>query len=745
MRKDKRESYKKKIINLLNSRPDQIYKSRDLVKLLRVSNQDYQVFKKLAGELYESGEIARHKGNRYGKIRKAAEASGILHVKTQGYGFIVRDDDGEDIFISQKSMGSAVHGDRVRVQIWAQHAGRLPEGRILEVLERKQDRIVGTFQEARSFNYVIPDELKMTRDIWIHEKNRGQAQPGQKVVVEILQWGDGRKMPEGKIKQVLGRPDQPGVDVLSVIHGKNLPLDFPQKVKAEAKKISSQVPDSKIEGRLDFRDRLVFTIDPEDAKDYDDAVSLERLKSGNWLLGVHISDVSTYVRAGSALDREAMRRGTSVYLVDRVIPMFPENLSSEICSLHPQENRLTFSILLELTSEGFLENYELEESVICSQYRLNYREVQKMINWKKKEALDNGQWPMGEETGDRGSGIGNWDLGSGTWEKRPDKDIKLNETLFEMYKLSQILKKRWRDEGMIDFEAPEAEVILDTEGFPVDIRIRERLESHELIESFMLLANRTVAEHILKLREEREMKLPFVYRIHERPQGKKLDDFVRFVRAMGHGFDPGKRISSKKFQSLLKEVKGTPHEVVIEEIALRTMMKAVYSTKNPGHFGLSFKHYTHFTSPIRRYPDLVVHRLLKKYLFNTTDPNFAGSKLSEICETATQMEIRAQEAERESIKAKQAVFMADKIGETFEGIISGVTPFGIFAEIPRYLVEGLIHVNDLSDDYYVYDEKHYCLVGQNRGDVFRLGDPIQFQLIHVSIENRKIDFILVRP
>lgn len=698
------------ILQYFKIRPDQIYKSQELAKRLRVSNRDYQAFKRTVRRLAEEGRILRYKGNKYGMLRKPIEVTGILHVKTQGYGFLIRDDGGEDVFVGQRNMGSAVHGDRVRVTIWVQSAGRLPEGKVVEIIERGRDRIVGIFQEARTFNYVVPDDLKIGRDIRVRETDRGKARAGQKVVVKIIKWGDSRRMPEGRVVEVLGRPEDEGVDVLSVIRGFDLPTEFPKAVLDEIQILQSEIPVSEVERRLDLRDGLVFTIDPEDAMDFDDAVSLEHLDNGNFRLGVHIADVSHFVPVGSPLDREALRRGTSVYLVDRVIPMLPERLSSDICSLRPNEDRLAFSVLMELNPDGTVVDYEFRETIIRSKHRLTYKDAQRLMEDSRTDVSD------------------------------LDKDGALRICLREMAGLSRILIERWRRAGMIDFDVPEPEVVLDEKGRPIRLGVRERLESHRLIEAFMLLANRTVAEHIQRLHRETGRKVPFVYRIHERPGGKKLDEFVRFVKALGYRFDVDRRASPKKFQSLLRIVAGTRHEIIVEEITLRTMMKALYSTRNVGHFGLAFPAYTHFTSPIRRYPDLIVHRLLKAYDKEEAEIPRLAAKLSDICEISTEREIAAQEAERESIRAKQVEYMEAQIGEVFDGVISGVTSFGIFVEIPEYLVEGLVHISELDDDYYVYDEKGFSLMGQNKGTVYRLGDAVRVKLVRVLKEMRKLDF-----
>ncbi|MFO7889815.1 MAG: ribonuclease R [bacterium] len=712
------KKYKSKVINFLDKNAKSIFKRRTLAKQLNIPNKNYHDFKQLLEKLVNQGIIQRYKGHQYGKLKKNNVVTGTLHTKTEGFGFLKRDDGGEDIFISQRNMGPALHKDKVQVCLWAvpKNKGKLCEGKVLKVLERYHKRIVGTFTEGGKFHYVIPDDLKISNDILITEENRAKARPGQKVVVELEPRKNWREPLQGKITKIIGYPDDKGVDIVSIIYDMGIRSSFPKTVNKEVKKITGKIAESEYEKRLDLRKKLIFTIDPEDAKDFDDAVSLENLKNGNLLLGVHIADVSHWVQANSAADKEALERGNSVYLVDRVIPMLPEKISNTICSLQQGEDRLCYSVLMEIDSEGNVIDYKFKESIINSFFRFTYKEVQKILDEMTSKNNKSSQ------------------------KEYPDK---LKQTLINMYHLSKKLKVRWRQKGLIDFTTLDPEILLDSEGNPYDIKVRHTLDSHKLIESFMLLANRTVAEHIQKIRETREGKFPFVYRIHEKPDKEKLIELSRFVRILGYDFNVGKKIQSKKFQQLLQQVKGTEQEYLVENIALRSMMKAKYSKTNPGHFGLGISHYTHFTSPIRRYADLTVHRLLKYYCEAHTEPPSLPRSLAEICKITTEREITAESAERESIKAKQVQFMANRIGQEFSGIISGIVPFGLFVEIPEYLVEGLIAIRDLYDDYYVHDEKNYCLIGEKRGKVFRMGDPIRVRLKRVLLQMRKIDFDIV--
>jgi ribonuclease R len=475
--------------------------------------------------------------------------------------------------------------------------------------------------------------------------------------------------------------------------------------------------------RLDLRDWLTFTIDPEDAKDFDDAVSLRHLSNGNYELGVHIADVSHYVAEDSPIDKEALARGTSVYLVDRVVPMLPEKLSNDVCSLKPHTDRLTYSCIMEVTAKGEVANYRIAESVIHSKRRFNYEEVQEILD--------------GERSAE--STAGNEE------ERKIGKE--LDATLREMNELAHVLTRRRLRSGSLDFDTPEVKIILDAAGFPIEIRRKLRQDSNRLIEEFMLLANQTVTKHIDLTLARKGMKPPFIYRIHEPPDPLKIEEFALFVKAFGYNFDHQQLITSRVLSKFLREIAGEPEADIIENVMLRSLMKAKYSTENAGHFGLAFKHYTHFTSPIRRYPDLVVHRTLKAYA-NGYHPEMHDQfahKLQHAARAASERELVALDAERASVKMKQVQFMSRHLGEEFDGIISGVVSFGIFVEIPQYLVEGLVHISDLEDDYYIFEEKAYRLKGQNSGRVYRLGDEVRVRVVRVDPNERLLDFVLVAP
>lgn len=504
----------------------------------------------------------------------------------------------------------------------------------------------------------------------------------------------------------MGNPDDPGVDVVSVAYSFNLPVTFSNQVEKESEKISGDLSKLEMDGRLNLRDLTCFTIDPIDAKDFDDAISLEKMDNGNWELGVHIADVSYYVEQNSVIDKEAFRRGTSVYLVDRVIPMLPEHLSNELCSLKPEVDRLTFSCFMEYNQNLEVINYRISPSLIKSNRRFNYQEVQDIIDGKLDDTLQ-------------------------------DK-LKL------MHQLSKALTdKRFRDGG-IDFETPEVRFVLDEKGLPVEVIPVKRLDSHRLVEEFMLAANQTVAKHIFKISPQKNNLLPFLYRVHEQPNEEKLNKLFEFLNALQVSYKPIEKVTSKYIQGLLQSIKGTKEELLIEEVALRSMMRAVYSEKNIGHFGLGFRDYTHFTSPIRRYPDLTVHRLLKQYTKSTREiPNNQLNNLKKIAEQSTKMERLAVEAERESIKLKQTEYINKHIGEEFRGLVSGVTSFAIFVELETTFIEGTIHISNLTDDFYIYDEKTYSMIGRDTEKVIRMGDEVLIRVESVDLEKRITHFSLL--
>ncbi len=609
-------------------------------------------------------------------------------------------------------MSTALHGDKVAVALFARpvrkrrrdERDRL-EGEIVEVLERKTTAMVGTLEESRTAFFVVPDDEHIARDVYVAREDARGARPGDKVVVQLLPWSDPALSPEGVVLEVLGRAGDARVEVLSVARSFNLPMRFPPAVEREAASFPDTIPAQELATRLDLRNIACVTIDPEDAKDFDDAVSYERLSDGLIRLGVHIADVSYYVKEGSALDAEAFQRGTSVYLVNEVIPMLPERLSNDLCSLRPHTDRLTYSVLMDMTDDGTVEHYMIARSVIRSRRRFTYEEVQEIL--------------------ERGKG-------------------EFAEMLRPLHKLTQVLTRKRKKAGSIDFDTGEAKFRFDEHGLPSAIIKKVRLDAHRLIEECMLLANKVVAQHIGKVRRNEHAK-PFIYRVHDVPDPSRLEDLGNFVKHLGYSLDVKQGVSSLQLQRLLDKVKGTEVENVVNEVALRSMAKAIYSEKNIGHFGLAFKYYTHFTSPIRRYPDLVVHRLLHEYEKGVSAARRAelARRLPIICRQSSERERLAAEAERESVKVMQVEFMKRHVGDEFEGVIAGVTNFGLFVEINDLLVEGLVRMRDLTDDYYLFDEQRYQLKGRSRGKVYRLGDTVRVQVVSVNPERREIDFRIV--
>jgi ribonuclease R len=673
------------------------------------SADQFKELVKMLNRLESEGTIVRTRSNRYGLPEHMNLVKGRLQGNAKGFAFLIPEDKSfSDIYIHGSDLNGALNGDLVLVRIHKSPIGKRTEGEVVRILKRANTTVVGTYQDLKGFGFVIPDDPRIQTDIFIPKEESKGAVHGHKVVVEITKYPEGRMKWEGKVIEILGHKNDPGVDILSIIRSFRLPEQFPDEVMAEASAVPETIAPDDLIGRRDLRDQVIVTIDGADAKDLDDAVTVEKLPNGNYRLGVHIADVSHYVKEGSPMDQEAYRRGTSVYLVDRVIPMLPHRLSNGICSLNPKVDRLTLSCEMEFDSHGNRVSYDIFPSVIRTVERMTYADVNRILADEDPELIQKYQ-----------------DL------------VPLFKTMAE---LSDILRQARKERGSIDFDFDEAKVIVDEEGKPTDVVIRERGKAEMLIEDFMLAANETVAEHV------HWMRLPFVYRIHEDPDPEKIQSFLEFITAFGY-FVRGSanRIHPRALQQVLEEIKGTPEETVISTVLLRSMKQARYSPLNEGHYGLSAEFYTHFTSPIRRYPDLIVHRLLREYLqgeINDRRIEEWKEKLEDICNHSSERERLAMEAERETDALKMAEYMLEHIGEEFEGIISGVTSFGIFVKLPN-TIEGMVHVSYLTDDYYHYHEKQYALIGERTGKIYRIGDEVKVRCIAVDKENKTIDFELV--
>lgn len=675
--------------------------------------EDADEFKELVitlNEMEEKGLIVRTRSNRYGLPEKMNLVRGTVVGHARGFAFVEPIEPGfEDVFIPPGELNNAMHGDTVLVRLSSKSSGNRQEGTVIRILERGVQEIVGTYTESKHFGFVIPDDKKISNDIFIPKDKTNGAVEGHKVVVRLTTYPEGRLSAEGEIIKILGHKNDPGVDILSIIHNYGLPQHFPEDVLKQANDTPDTISEEELKNRRDLRHEMIVTIDGADAKDLDDAVTVKKLENGHYKLGVHIADVSYYVKEGSPIDREAFERGTSVYLVDRVIPMIPHRLSNGICSLNPKVDRLTLSCEMEVDPNGQVVHHEIFQSVIRTTERMTYSDVNKILVDQDAEL-----------------------------RQKYEPLVPMFETMAE---LASILRNKRMKRGAIDFDFKEAKVLVDEEGKPYDVVLRERSVAERLIEEFMLLANETVAEHF------HWMNVPFIYRIHEDPNEEKLRRFLEFITNFGYVVKgTGNQIHPRALQNILDEVKGQPEEMVISTVMLRSMKQAKYDPENLGHYGLSTDFYTHFTSPIRRYPDLIVHRLIRTYLIEGKMDEETRAKwamqLPEIAEHSSKMERRAVDAERETDDLKKAEFMMNKIGEEFDGIISSVTNFGIFVELPN-TIEGLVHVSYMTDDYYRYDERHYAMIGERTGNVYRIGDEITVRVIQVNKDERSIDFEIV--
>ena len=680
-------------------------KEKELAIMLQVHPDDRAEFKRALEELLMENRLQLTKRGRYIKPEEKI-ITGTFISNAKGFGFVEVEGHEEDYYVPESKVNGAFHQDKVDIRLLPGQRGKRQEAEVIRIVERSVSSVVGTFQKQKNFGFVVPDNLKIAQDIFIAKEHTNGAVDGHKVVVEILNYGKDNKNPEGKITEILGHINDPGVDILSIVKGFDLPMEFSEKVLNQAMRVSNPVSKADMEGRLDLRDVLMVTIDGEDAKDLDDAVSLTVDENG-YHLGVHIADVSNYVQENSALDREALKRGTSVYLVDRVIPMLPHTLSNGICSLNEKEDRLAQSCLMDINEKGEVVDYRIAETVIRVDRRMSYRVV--------ADILENHDEALCEEYRDF---------------------VPMFE---EMAKLAAILRNKRKKRGSIDFDFEESKIILDSEGRPTDIKPYERNVATKMIEDFMLIANETVASHFYWL------ETPFVYRTHESPDPEKIKKLALFISNFGYHLKSSQEdIHPKELQKLLASIEGTEEENLISRLTLRSMKQARYSPDCTGHFGLACPYYCHFTSPIRRYPDLQIHRIIKEYLrgrLTEERMEHYRSILDTVCKKSSELERRADEAERETEKCKKAQYMAERIGKHYKGVVSGVTAWGIYVELDN-TVEGLIHISKIPGDYYIFDETNYEIYGEKTKQTFKLGQTVEVIVNDVDFVSNTVDFLL---
>jgi len=691
------------ILAIISAHPKKIFNYKQLsATLLITDSSEKRLITEILYELKEKDTVEEISTGKFRLKARGGTVIGTVDIARGGYGYVISETYKQDIFVSQNNLHHALNKDTVKVFVYASKKSSQPEGEVVEIIERARETFVGTIEITNRFAFLVPDSRHMPFDLFIPLDKLKGARSGQKAIARLTEWPVHAKNPFGEIIEVLGNQGENETEMHAILAEFGLPFTFSEDVEEEAARINDRISKEDFMNRRDFRDVPTFTIDPEDAKDFDDALSLRSLDGNRWEVGVHIADVTYYVKPDTIIDVEGAQRATSVYLVDRVVPMLPERLSNYICSLRPNEEKLCFSAVFNMNDNAETENVWFGRTIIKSDRRFSYREAQNVLDTNKGD---------------------------------------MSKEILTLNRLARILRERRFKSGAVAFEREEVKIEVDEKGKPVRIYAREHGESNELIEEFMLLANRKVAESIGKTKDKSEKKT-FVYRIHDKPDNEKLQKFSRFIKKFGYklSLKTGKQ-TALSLNQLLTDVKGTREQDIVENLALRAMAKAEYSTNNIGHYGLAFDHYTHFTSPIRRYPDMMVHRLLADYL------NGAASRNQKVyeknCRHSSRMEVLAMEAERASIKYKQAEFMKDKIGKQYEGVVSGVTEWGVFVEILENKCEGMIPIRNLAGDFYEYDEDNYCIRGRRTGKKYQMGDPVQIEVVWVNMEKKQIDFTLV--
>ena len=701
---------KENLILKFMSREDYVpMKAKEIAGIFMVPKNKYNNFKSILDKLEKEYKIQKNRKNKYSIIDENKYIKGTYRGNEKGYGFVIpENEEMEDIFIPRGNNNNALNDDIVVSEIVKESEdGKRKEGKIVSIVKHEKDKVVGLFVKSRNFGFVIPDDKKFGGDIFISKSNFAKAKNNQKVVVKLTKYPEKNKKAEGKIIEIIGGIDEAGVDMLSLVKEYDLPYEFPQGVIEEAKSKGNKVDKKDIPNRIDLRDKTIFTIDGEDAKDLDDAVRVYKNDDGNYMLDVHIADVSYYVTENSLLDKEAIIRGTSIYMLDRVIPMLPKELSNGICSLNAGEDRFTLSCTMEIDKEGNIISSDVYKAVIKVTERMNYKDVQKIIDGRDEEVLEK--------------------------YKNYIKDFKLME------ELAKILKNKRLERGYLNLDLPESKVVLDNNGHAVDIKKYELYFSNEIIEQFMLSANETIAERFYWL------EAPFIYRVHEEPDIDKVKELNKFLYNFGYKINKsGDKVYPKEFAKVLDSVKGKTEERVVSNLVLRTLKVARYESENDGHFGIASKYYCHFTSPIRRYPDLFIHRIISKYLENNYELSEKQKEKYEkqaeqYAKTSSDREKIATKVERDSIDIKMAEYMQDRIGEEYEGMVSSVTSFGMFVELDN-TVEGLIRFENLGDEYFEYDEEHKQLIGEKTGMTYKIGDRVKIKVINANKETRQIDF-----
>jgi ribonuclease R len=697
-----RKSLEQLIVGVFSNEPQKTFNYKQISRILEI--KDIGTKQLVVGILYDLTTLDVLHEVSTGKFKlksKIGHITGTVDMTARGAAFIVSDDVEEDVFISQNNLNRAMHGDIVKVYLYARRKSKQPEGEVVEIIKRKKTTFVGTVEISRNYAFLVPVGKQMPYDIFIPLGKLNGAQEGEKAIAQITEWPKKSKNPVGQILNVLGKPGENDTEMHAILAEYDLPYQFPEKVNEAAEEISDEITDEEVALRRDFRSVTTFTIDPHDAKDFDDALSVKKLENGNWEIGVHIADVTHYVRKGSIIEQEAFDRATSVYLVDRVVPMLPERLSNGVCSLRPNEEKLTFSAVFEMDDKADIINTWIGKTVIESDRRFSYEEAQQII-----------------ETG--------------------EGDYK--EEVLLLDDLAKKIRARRFKKGAIDFDRYEVKFDIDEKGKPTRVFFKESKDSNKLIEEFMLLANKRVAETVGRVAKGIKAKT-FVYRTHDQPNPDKLNNFNQFIRKFGYGIKTANAKSiSTSLNNLLHEVKGESIQNLVETLAIRSMAKAEYSTVNIGHYGLHFDHYSHFTSPIRRYPDMMVHRLLERYFGG--GKSVSSDKYEEFCQHCSEMEQRAANAERASIKYKQVEFMLDHVGQEFEGTISGVTEWGFYVELDENKCEGMVSIRELEDDFYEFDEDNYCIVGRHHRKIYQLGDKVMIKVAKANLVAKQLDFVL---